>query len=133
MVPDPVKTGRTWPHLPEDEPKRGGERHGSSLQGHGGSMGEVRMGEVRVVVSGRVQGVGYRYFVRDAALRRNIRGWVRNNPDGTVSIAAAGEGTSLEQFLEEIRARGDPLIRVDEISVTWTDARGEWNGFEIRR
>ena len=127
MVPDPVKSGKTWPHL-GDEPGRTGEREGSSLQGHGMSMGEVTG-----VVSGRVQGVGYRYFVRDAALRRNIRGWVRNNPDGTVSIAAAGERTSLEQFLEEIRARGDPLIRVDEISVTWTDARGEWDGFEIRR
>jgi len=91
------------------------------------------MDEVRVVVSGRVQGVGYRYFVRDAALRRRIRGWVRNNPDGTVSLAAAGERGELEEFLEEIRADGDACIRVRDISVAWTVATQEWQGFEIRR
>jgi len=84
-------------------------------------------------VSGRVQGVGYRYFVRDAALRRGIRGWVRNNPDGTVSLVAAGERGELEEFLEEIRADGDACIRVRDLSVSWTGATQEWQGFEIRR
>ncbi|MDH7510650.1 MAG: acylphosphatase [Methanolinea sp.] len=92
------------------------------------------MKEIRVVVSGRVQGVGYRYFVRDAALRRNIRGFVKNNPDGTVGIVAAGDRDRLEQFLEDIRAKGDPVIRTADISVTWAgEATQEWQGFEIRR
>lgn len=92
------------------------------------------MKEIRIVVSGRVQGVGYRYFVRDAALRRNIRGWVKNNPDGTVSIVAAGDSDTLEQFLEDIRAEGDPLIRIADISLTWSGEVTEtWQGFEIRR
>jgi len=91
------------------------------------------MDEVGVVVSGRVQGVGYRYFVRDAAIRRGIRGWVRNNPDGTVSLVATGERGDLEEFLEEIRADGDACIRVRDISVSWTGATQEWQGFEIRR
>lgn len=92
------------------------------------------MKEIRVVVSGRVQGVGYRYFVRDAALCRTIRGWVKNNPDGTVSIVAAGDRERLIQFLEDIRAEGDPVIRTTNISVTWADEVTEdWQGFEIRR
>jgi acylphosphatase len=91
------------------------------------------MKEIRVIVSGRVQGVGYRYFVRDAAFRRNIRGWVKNNPDGTVSLVATGEKEALEAFLDDIRAKGDPFIRVKEISCEWTEATQEWQGFEIRR
>jgi acylphosphatase len=91
------------------------------------------MDEARVLVSGRVQGVGYRYFVRDAALRHGILGWVKNNPDGTVSIIAAGEREDLEEFLDEIRADGDPHIQVREIAVSWADATEEWKGFEIRR
>ncbi|MCQ8894659.1 MAG: acylphosphatase [Methanolinea sp.] len=88
---------------------------------------------VRVVVSGRVQGVGYRYFVRDVALRLGVAGWVRNNPDGTVSVVAEGERDTLEKFLGEIRARNDPFIRVTDMSVEWTDATHQVRGFEIRR
>lgn len=91
------------------------------------------MREVEAVVSGRVQGVGYRYFVRDEAARRGVTGWVQNNPDGTVSISAAGEEDILRGFLAAIRAEGDPYIRVAGISTAWHEKANTARGFEIRR
>jgi acylphosphatase len=98
-----------------------------------GNTIEVDMPQVRVLVSGQVQGVGYRYFVRDQALDQGISGWVRNNRDGTVSVAAEGGKERLSVFLERIRAREDILIRVTGIEVTWSDREEDFSGFEIRR
>ena len=51
--------------------------------------------ELHVVVRGRVQGVGYRWFVREAARQLGLAGWVRNRPDGSVEIVADGDGAAL--------------------------------------
>ncbi|MDI9634162.1 MAG: acylphosphatase [Methanolinea sp.] len=89
--------------------------------------------EVRARVRGRVQGVGYRYFVRDTALRFGVAGWVRNEPDGTVSLVAVGDEGTLREFLSAIRAEGDPFIRVQDISAEWADPAQIPAGFVIRR
>lgn len=91
------------------------------------------MKDVEVIVSGRVQGVGYRYFVRDEAARRGVTGWVRNNPDGTVSMSATGEESVLLGFLAAIRAEGDPYIRVTGVTLAWHETGNPGKGFEIRR
>ena len=69
---------------------------------------------VRLVVSGRVQGVGFRWFVREAARQHRLAGWVRNRPDGSVELEASGDDGAFRQFVEEIR-EGPPGARVDEI------------------
>jgi len=91
------------------------------------------MRRISVTVTGRVQGVGYRYYVMDCAVDRGIPGYVRNNPDGTVSVVAEGEESLLRNLIEALRAAGDNYIRVDDITVTWETARQEFNGFVIRR
>lgn len=91
------------------------------------------MKEVHVRVSGRVQGVGYRYFVRDAAMSRGVTGWVRNEPDGTVSVSAVGDEAILNDFLSAIRAKGDPVIRVTAMHAEWHEAASHGKGFDIRR
>jgi len=91
------------------------------------------MKEVHALVSGRVQGVGYRYYVRDMATSCGVTGWVRNNPDGTVTVSAVGEEEVLHGFLTAIRASGDPLIRVAGIAVEWQDGGNPGKEFEIRR
>lgn len=59
---------------------------------------------IRAVVRGHVQGVGFRYFARDAARRLGLRGWVRNLPDGrTVEALAAGSPEAVERFLAALR------------------------------
>jgi acylphosphatase len=56
-----------------------------------------------ITVSGRVQGVGFRWFVLDCALRHGIKGYVKNMPDGTVQLVAVGNQADIDLFLPEIR------------------------------
>ena len=57
------------------------------------------MEKIRFIVDGRVQGVGFRYFVLRQAEHLNITGWVRNNMDGSVEILAKGEAVAVSDFL----------------------------------
>lgn len=84
----------------------------------------------RYVVSGRVQGVGFRFFVRDAALREGIRGWVRNRDDGRVEIEAEGDAEALLRFERAVR-RGPPGARVDDVLADPMPAAGTRDGFAI--
>lgn len=65
-------------------------------------------------VVGRVQGVGFRWFVRQQARRWGVRGWVRNRPDGSVEINAAGPPEALEGLMAGVR-RGPPGAEVTEV------------------
>ena len=58
---------------------------------------------MHVVVSGRVQGVGFRWFVRQAAIELGLAGWVRNRPDGNVEVAADGDDAEVSRFRERLR------------------------------
>jgi len=77
-----------------------------------------------------VQGVGYRYFVQRQAIRRGLKGWVRNRPDGSVEALVEGEESSIEALLEDCR-RGPALAEVEEVSVAWEEYTGEFSGFRI--
>lgn len=65
-------------------------------------------------MSGRVQGVGFRYFVQDRALELGLRGWVRNLPDGSVEAAAAGPPEALDRLEARLR-QGPARARVDRM------------------
>lgn len=82
------------------------------------------------LVEGIVQGVGFRYFVRDAAVARGLTGWVRNRTDGSVEVVAEGPRSSLETFESEVR-RGPRASRVDRVEPTWSSATGEYSGFRL--
>jgi acylphosphatase len=69
-----------------------------------------------VVVRGRVQGVGYRAFVEDEALRLDLAGWVRNRRDGTVEAVFSGPERSVLAVIAECR-RGPSSARVDAVDV----------------
>ena len=69
------------------------------------------MKRFRAIVSGRVQGVGYRASAAHEARRLGVRGWVRNRPDGTVEVDAQGDEAVLETFLVYLR-QGPPGARV---------------------
>jgi acylphosphatase len=70
----------------------------------------------RFVVSGRVQGVGYRYFTAEAARREGLAGVVRNLEDGTVEVVAGGEAESLVRFERALR-QGPSRSRVEHVRV----------------
>ncbi|MGH9442115.1 MAG: acylphosphatase [Thermoanaerobaculia bacterium] len=71
----------------------------------------------RYVISGRVQGVGFRHFVRTQGRRMNVAGWVRNLPDGRVEAEATAEEDVLALFESALRS-GPPLAAVRDVSTT---------------
>ena len=82
----------------------------------------------RFLVSGRVQGVGYRYFALDAARREGLSGYVKNLPDGRVEAEAEGEAEALERFERALR-RGPSRARVEHVIVESTNPTSRDVGF----
>ena len=70
----------------------------------------------QIILSGLVQGVGFRYFTLHAAKRLSICGYVRNLQNGTVEVIAAGATGSIERFLEQLRL-GPPSSQVERCEV----------------
>ncbi len=71
-----------------------------------------------LIVQGRVQGVGYRYFTQREAIERHLCGWVANLPDGRVEAEAEGEKDQILTFMEKLKI-GPSLSRIDHIEVQW--------------
>ncbi|MCX7726113.1 MAG: acylphosphatase [Chitinispirillaceae bacterium] len=87
---------------------------------------------IGIIVSGRVQGVGFRFFTRNCARKYNISGWVRNCDDGSVEIEAEGEKDKIENFTEEIK-KGPPSSRVTDVKICELPLNNEKEeGFHIR-
>jgi len=84
------------------------------------------------VVSGRVQGVGYRYFTRDTALELNLSGWVRNMPDGRVELEVQGVQDLVDEFFLDLR-NGPPLSRVTDLNIRELPPHEDGGEFIIRR
>ncbi|MFZ7741386.1 acylphosphatase [Bacillus velezensis] len=72
--------------------------------------------QYHMIADGRVQGVGFRYFVQMEADRHKIAGWVKNRDDGRVEILAEGPEESLKQFAEAVR-KGDPFSNVTNVTI----------------
>ncbi|HKW58473.1 MAG TPA: acylphosphatase [Candidatus Dormibacteraeota bacterium] len=88
------------------------------------------MERLHAVVHGDVQGVGFRYFVQRAARQLGLRGWVRNNDDGSVELVAEGERPRLEE-LERAVKEGPRGSRVDRVDARWSSATGAFRGFDL--
>jgi acylphosphatase len=72
------------------------------------------MKTVHVEISGRVQGVGFRWFVRENARALKLRGWVKNRPDGAVEVAAAGDPAAVRKFRFAL-VKGPDGARVEKV------------------
>lgn len=82
-------------------------------------------------VKGRVQGVGFRYFVITSASALELTGWVRNTYDGDVEVLAEGERSQLERLLNRLRS-GPPVAFVSDVEIEWRTASGGYKGFSVR-
>lgn len=89
-----------------------------------------RVCQVVALVRGRVQGVGFRYFVRTAALRLNINGWVRNEPDGSVKVVAEGPTQKLRHLINALYT-GPSLASVRSVELDWRDTTEDFPNFAI--
>jgi acylphosphatase len=75
------------------------------------------MKRLHIIVSGHVQGVGYRSFVHFEAIKRQLTGWVRNNYDRTVELEVQGEDEILSSFMDILRL-GTPFSKVSGLKTT---------------
>ena len=87
---------------------------------------------LHVYFSGHVQGVGFRYSVKQLSLEFDVTGWVKNLPDGRVELVTEGERNELETFQAAIPDAG--LRRfIRDTQSHWSEGTGEFRGFEIAR
>ncbi len=84
-----------------------------------------------VFISGRVQGVFFRYETKELADRLGVRGWVRNTRDGRVEVVFEGEKEKIEEMLNFCH-RGPLGASVGDVEVEWQEPTGEFTGFGIR-
>jgi acylphosphatase len=83
------------------------------------------------MIAGRVQGVGFRYFVEDTALREGVSGYVRNVPDGRVEALVEGEAEAVDR-VEAALWRGPRGAQVEDIEIEESIPSGRVTGFRIR-
>lgn len=86
----------------------------------------------RFVIAGRVQGVGFRWFVKDTAMREGATGWVRNLTDGRVEALVEGDAEAVTRIEGTLRA-GPRNARVDTVVVDTEEASGAYRTFSIER
>lgn len=82
-------------------------------------------------LNGRVQGIGYRMFVRDSARELQLYGWVHNLPGGAVEGEVQGRPESVKAFLDELRS-GNPLAQVRELVATDLPVADGETDFQIK-
>ena len=82
-------------------------------------------------VTGRVHGVGFRYFAWREATALGLTGWVANNADGSVRCVAEGPRADLDALLELLR-EGPPAAIVEGVSAAWMPATGSFGTFGVR-
>ncbi len=86
---------------------------------------------LHAVVSGRVQGVSFRYYAQIRADELGVVGWVRNRPDGTVEVTAEGTRGAVDRLLGFLQA-GPPAAAVAHVEAAWLEPTGEFTGFSVR-
>lgn len=83
------------------------------------------------IVKGRVQGVGFRYFVQGEAVNRGMKGWVRNTDEGHVELKVEGEQQEVFDFLETVR-KGSPFSKVTHLDMEPLTKFAHYQDFRIR-
>lgn len=94
-------------------------------------MADLEKVRAHILVKGRVQGVGYRWFVEDEANARGLTGWVRNLWDGRVEVLVEGEQEVIEELVRALKAAPLPAL-VAKVQVEYREFKGEFPDFRIR-
>lgn len=84
-----------------------------------------------LIIKGRVQGVFYRAFTREVAVSLGLKGWVRNQVDGTVEAILEGRKSDIESAIVQCY-KGPSASSVSDIDVSWEGYKGEFDSFNIR-
>jgi acylphosphatase len=87
--------------------------------------------QLNLKILGRVQGVNFRYFVLQKAKGSGLKGWVRNEADGSVAVLAEGKKENLEDFLQHCQS-GPEFATIERVEVKWGKATGGFKDFVIK-
>lgn len=90
----------------------------------------MSLAAARITISGRVQGVGFRYFVYQSARRRGLTGTVRNLVDGKVEVIVQGDRDLIEDLIVDLKAGPSPA-RVEEVDIGWLENMPNKVDFQI--
>ncbi|MCI0450146.1 MAG: acylphosphatase [Chlorobi bacterium] len=93
-------------------------------------MNHIEQSSVKITVSGRVQGVGFRYFIARIASELRLKGFARNLFNGDVEISAEGRKEFLEELVKKAK-EGPSHSRVETCKVQWLDFKNKYDKFEI--
>jgi acylphosphatase len=85
----------------------------------------------KVIISGRVQGVGFRYFTTDLAKNYDISGWVKNLATGDVEVEVEGDKSAVAGFLKELKV-GPSHGHVSNFQIEWKPYEGKYDRFQVR-
>ena len=91
------------------------------------------MDSIHLEIRGRVQGVGFRWFVRETARALGLRGWVKNRPDGNVEVAAAGAEDGLRKLADAVARGPRGAVIGSVVTLPATDAESLPHPFDILR
>ena len=95
-------------------------------------MDLLKLSSVKITVSGRVQGVGFRYFIARAADKFDLKGYAQNLFGGDVEICAEGRKEFLEMLIKEAKTGPSQAgSRVVSCKVEWLDFKNKYDKFEI--
>lgn len=86
---------------------------------------------VHLLISGFVQGVGFRHGTKRKAEELGLSGWVRNTQNNMVEVTAEGPKEKLEKLIEWCN-KGPWLAEIERVNVVWEEATGEFSSFEIK-
>ncbi|AQP54727.1 acylphosphatase [Vagococcus penaei] len=87
--------------------------------------------QIQIIVSGRVQGVGFRYLTKIVADKIGVSGLVKNLSDGRVYIEASGEENKISTFIDAVKKSPTPSGRVDTCDVTYHTTNQKTKGFQV--
>ena len=93
-------------------------------------MNQIQQIAVKIIVSGNVQGVGFRYFIARAANELGLNGYVKNLWNGDVEIFAEGRKEFIEELVKKAK-EGPAHARVESCKVEWLDFTNKYDNFEI--
>jgi acylphosphatase len=93
--------------------------------------GMTKKVRAHLLISGRVQGVSFRYYTQDIAQNLEIKGWIKNCWDGKVEVVMEGEEEKVKKLIDWCY-RGPGSAIVEKVGIEWEKYRGEFNSFGIR-
>ena len=92
---------------------------------------EIKNKRSELVIRGDVQGVSYRYFARDIAKKMGVKGWIRNESNGSITAVIEGDDERVDNFVNWCR-QGSPMSDVEKVEVIEAKYSGLFKDFEIK-